>query len=67
MAVDADSDLVQTTVSDHLETDPQADPGELTAAVVGMYACRGASAARLAYLRIDEGMADFRILDRAPG
>ncbi|TDU76903.1 methyltransferase [Streptomyces sp. KS 21] len=67
MAVDADSDLVQTTVSDHLETDPQADPEELTAAAVGMYARRGATAARLAYLRIDGGMADFRILDRAPG
>ncbi|MFE2548577.1 methyltransferase domain-containing protein [Streptomyces sp. NPDC059355] len=67
MAVDADSDLVQTTVSDHLETDPQADPEELTAAAVGMYASRGATAARLAYLRIDAGMADFRVLDRTGG
>ncbi len=67
MAVDAGSDLVQTTVSDHLDTDPEADPEELTAAAVGMYARRGATAARLAYLRIDHGMADFRILDRARG
>ncbi|MEW2412579.1 hypothetical protein AB0953_02440 [Streptomyces sp. NPDC046866] len=67
LAVDADSDLVQTTVSDHLDSDPQADPAELTAAAADMYARRGATAARLAYLRIDDGMAGFRVLDRAHG
>ncbi|MFJ9644132.1 hypothetical protein [Streptomyces sp. NPDC101206] len=67
MAVDADSDLVQTTVSDHLESDPLAGPEELTAAAAAMYARHGATAARLAYLRIDHGMADFRVYDRAHG
>ncbi|MFD0267658.1 methyltransferase [Streptomyces sp. NPDC127106] len=67
MAVDADSDLVQTTVSDRLETDPEAAPEELTAAAAGMYARHGATAARLAYLRVDHGMADFRVFDRAGG
>ncbi|MFD9519111.1 hypothetical protein [Streptomyces sp. NPDC059979] len=65
MALDADSDLVQTVVSDHLDTDPQADPAALAAEVTGAFARRGASAARLAYLRADRGMADFRIIEPA--
>ncbi|GGO82118.1 RsmD family RNA methyltransferase [Wenjunlia tyrosinilytica] len=64
MDVDADSDLVQTVVSDHLDNDPRADPAAVAADVAQEFARCGATAARLAYLRADEGMADFRVIDR---
>ncbi|GAA4084886.1 50S ribosomal protein L11 methyltransferase [Streptomyces sp. NPDC001251] len=65
MAVDPGSDLVQTAVSDLLDADPGADAQALSSEVAEMFARRGATRARLSYLRIDHGVSGFRILDHS--
>ncbi|MFI1913345.1 methyltransferase [Nocardia sp. NPDC020380] len=66
MPVDADSALVQTTMSHFQESAGHADPDTLHAEVTEMYARDGATGARLAFLRIDQGASGIRILDPAP-
>ncbi|MFF3975713.1 methyltransferase [Streptomyces sp. NPDC055808] len=63
MAVGPGSDLVQTAVSDLLDADPGADADALSTTVAEMFARRGATRARLSYLRIDHGVSGFRVLD----